>query len=85
MSYEQRKLEYEGKVQLAEDAAHLLKKAKDDIKESAIKQHEKDKEQFARIKAETRARHEEAVARGKFYRERTKAQTSKKQGKHEEN
>ena len=65
MGYEQSKLEYEGKVRLAEEAADFLKNAMKDMKESAKIQHEKDKENFAKIKAESKARHEAAISHGK--------------------
>jgi len=68
MDYEQSKLEYEGKVQLAEEAAEFLKGAIENMKESAKVQHEKDKAHFEKIKAETKARHEAAVAQGRKYR-----------------
>ena len=70
MSYEQSKLEYEGKLQLAEEAKEFLKEAFEDMKESAKAQHEIDKKNFAKVKAETKARHEAAVAQGKKYRTR---------------
>ena len=65
MSYKEKKLEYEGKVILAEKTAEFLKDAMEDVKESAIQQHEKDKINFAKIKEETKARHEAAIAQGK--------------------
>ena len=68
MSYEQQKLEYEGKVYLAEETKEFLKDAMEDIKESAKVQHEKDKENFAKIKEETKARHKAAIAQGKVHR-----------------
>ena len=46
-NYEQQKMEYEGKVLLAEEAIEFLKDAMEDIKESAKVQHEKDKESSA--------------------------------------
>ena len=49
MSYKEKKLEYEGKVILAEKTAEFLKDAMEDVKESAIQQHEKDKINFAKI------------------------------------
>ena len=67
MSYEQQKLDYEGKVLLAEETTEFLKDAMEDIKESAKVQHEKDKENFAKIKAESKARHEAAIASGKSH------------------
>ena len=77
MSYEQQKMEYEGKVLLAEETKELLKEAMEDIKESAKVQHEKDKENFAKIKEETKARHEAAVAQGKAHRVNIEAQIAK--------
>lgn len=77
MSYEQKKLEYEGKTLLAEETKEFLKDAVEDIKKSAKIQHEKDKENFAKVKAETKARHEAAVAQGKAYNVDIKAQIAK--------
>ena len=77
MSYEQKKLEYEGKVQLVEEAVEFLKDSMEDIKESAIEQHKKDKESFEKIKAETKARHEAAIAKGKSHRVDIEAQIAK--------
>lgn len=77
MSYEQQKLEYEGKVLLAEETKEFLKDAMEDIKESAKVQHEKDKENFVKIKEETKVRHEAAIAQGKAHRVDIEAQIAK--------
>lgn len=77
MSYEQKKMEYEGKVQLAEETVEFLKGALEDMKESAKEQHKKDVESFEKVKAETKARHEAAIAQGKSHRVDIEAQIAK--------
>lgn len=77
MGFEQSKLEYEGKVKLAEDATEFLKDAMEDMKESAKAQHEKDKVNFEAIKAETKARHEAAIQQGKSHHVDIEAQIAK--------
>ena len=77
MSYELKRMEYEGKALLAEEATEFLKESMKDIKESARAQHEIDKENFAKIKEETKARHEAAVAKGKSYRVDIESQIAK--------
>ena len=77
MSYEQKKMEYEGKALLAEETAEFLKDAMEDIKESAKAQHVKDIENFNKIKEETKARHEAAIAQGKSHRVDIEAQIAK--------
>lgn len=72
MSYEQKRMEYEGKVLLAEETKEFLKEAMEDVKESAKAQHEKDKENLAKVKAETKTRHEAAIAQGKAHRGNTR-------------
>ena len=47
------------------------------IKESTKEQHEKDKENFMKIKEETRARHEAAIAQGKAHRANIDAQSAR--------
>ena len=49
MNYEQKKMEYEGKVLLAEETAEFLKDAMEDVKESAKEQHKKDIENFEKV------------------------------------
>ena len=66
-----------GKVQLVEEAVEFLKDSMEDIKESAIEQHKKDKESFEKIKAETKARHEAAIAKGKSHSVDIEAQIAK--------
>ncbi len=68
MSYEQKKIEYEGKALLAEEAAAFLKESMEELKESAKIQHERDKENLTKIKEETKARHKAAIAQGKSHR-----------------
>ena len=65
MGFEQSKLEYEGKQLLAEEAEKFLKNAVEDMKESAREQHKKDVENFNKIKAETKERHQAAIQHGK--------------------
>ena len=77
MNYEQKKMEYEGKVLLAEETAEFLKDAMEDVKESAKEQHKKDIENFEKVKAETKARHEAAIAQGKSHRVNIEAQIAK--------
>lgn len=77
MSFEQQKLEYEGKRLLAEETKEFFKDAMEDMKESTKAQHEKDKENFAKVKAETKARHEAVVAHGKALNKDIKAQIAK--------
>ena len=50
---------------MAEETVEFLKDALKDMKESAKEQHEKDKKNFEKIKAESKARHEAAIAKGK--------------------
>ena len=70
-------MEYEGKALLAEETAELLKDAMEDMKKSAKAQHEKDKENFNKIKEETKARHEAAIAQGKSHRVDIEAQIAR--------
>ena len=77
MHYEQKKMEYEGKVLLAKETAEFLKDAMEDIKESTKEQHKKDIANFEKVKAETKARHEAAIAKGKSHRVDIKAQIAK--------
>ena len=77
MNYEQAKMEYEGKVLLAEKTEEFLKDAMEDVKESAREQHKKDIEKFEKVKTETKARHEAAIAQGKSHRVDIKAQIAK--------
>ena len=77
MNYEQAKMEYEGKVLLAEKTEEFLKDAMEDVKESAMEQHKKDVENFEKVKAETKARHEAAITQGKSHRVDVKAQIAK--------
>lgn len=65
MGFEQSKLEYEGKQLLAEEAEKFLKNAVKDMKESAKEQHKKDVENFNKVKAETKERHQAAIQHGK--------------------
>lgn len=64
-NFEQEKLDYEGKRELVEEGVKLLKEAIEDMKENAKAQHEVDKSNFAKIKEETKKRHEAAIQAGK--------------------
>ncbi len=64
-NFEQEKLDYEGKRELVEEGVKFLKEAIEDMKESAKAQHEVDKANFAKIKEETKKRHEAAIQAGK--------------------
>ena len=77
MGFEQSKLEYEGKQLLAEETEKFLKNAIEDIKESAKEQHKKDVENFNKIKAETKERHQAAIQQGKSRQIDVQAQISK--------
>jgi hypothetical protein len=77
MNYNQKKMEYEGKILLAEKTAEFLEKSFDDMKESAKAQHEKDKENFEKVKQETLARHKAATQGSKQIHIDVKAQIEK--------
>lgn len=77
MNFEQSKLEYEGKQLLAKEAEKFLENAVEDIKESAKKQHKKDVENFNKIKAEAKERHQAAIQQGKTRQIDIQAQVSK--------
>ena len=76
MGFEQSKLEYEGKQLLAEETEKFLKNAIEDMKESAKEQHKKDVENFNKIKAETKERHQAAIQQGKSRQIDVQAQIS---------
>ena len=77
MGFEQSKLEYEGKQLLVEATEKFLKNAIEDMKESAKEQHKKDVENFNKIKAETKERHQAAIQQGKSRQIDVQAQISK--------
>ena len=77
MGFEQSKLEYEGKQLLAEETEKFLKNAIEDMKESAKEQHKKDVENFNKIKAETKERHQAAIQQGKSRQIDVQAQISR--------
>ena len=77
MGFEQSKLEYEAKQLLAEETEKFLKNAIEDMKESAKEQHKKDVENFNKIKAETKERHQAAIQQGKSRQIDVQAQISK--------
>ena len=77
MGFEQSKLEYEGKQLLVEETEKFLKNAIEDMKESAKEQHKKDVENFNKIKAETKERHQAAIQQGKSRQIDVQAQISK--------